>query len=457
MKRLSAVVSIALALVFTVRAQSDAELRSVTEKDRSSRTADGKLMTLPAGEHVIRGFVYMDNRHFTEAKDHFQKVLDAYPTDPLIQRALFGMGRSLMWERQYEKAIPFFDRVSREFPASKDGREGLAFKGACNVRLGKNADAAKVYEQYTVMYPTGERIESAYLNVIDALREAGKDADANAWVDKTRTRFPGSVTEANALHARLRMQINRGRWADAEATAALMQAQVKFAGSMTGTDEVKYLRALTIEKQNKRADAVAIYSSIVDTGTSYYGGLAADKLAAYSNRVKKTVEVTPKISQDFPAAFRADVVREAKKRKLDPRFVLAIMKQESTFRPGVKSPSAARGLLQLVMDTALKYNKKAGYPNLQPDDLYQPSVNIAIGCEYLADLRSQFGGLNEAIAASYNGGEDNAARWLNRSKPKEAAIFASEVGFAETKNYVFKVMTNYRIYRDLYDENLNRR
>ena len=89
--------------------------------------------------------------------------------------------------------------------------------------------------------------------------------------------------------------------------------------------------------------------------------------------------------------------------------------------------------------------------------MYNPTVNIAIGSVYVAELKDQFDGVYEAIAASYNGGEDNAARWLNRSKPKEAGIFASEVGFAETKNYVFKVMNNYRAYRDLYDENLNRR
>ena len=139
------------------------------------------------------------------------------------------------------------------------------------------------------------------------------------------------------------------------------------------------------------------------------------------------------------------------------RSVLAIMKQESSFRASAKSPAAARGLLQLVYDTALKYNKKAGYPNLQPDDLYSPSVNIAVGSTYIADLKDEFGGLYEAIAASYNGGEDNAARWLNRSKPKDPGIFAAEVGFAESKAYVFKVMNNYRIYRELYTEDLNRR
>ncbi|HLM60303.1 MAG TPA: hypothetical protein VK308_05850, partial [Pyrinomonadaceae bacterium] len=75
----------------------------------------------------------------------------------------------------------------------------------------------------------------------------------------------------------------------------------------------------------------------------------------------------------------------------------------------------------------------------------------------IADLKKEFGGLYEAIAASYNGGEDNAARWLARSNPKDAGIFASEVGFAETKNYVFKVMNNYRVYRELYTEDLVKR
>ncbi|MGH9818771.1 MAG: transglycosylase SLT domain-containing protein, partial [Pyrinomonadaceae bacterium] len=110
-----------------------------------------------------------------------------------------------------------------------------------------------------------------------------------------------------------------------------------------------------------------------------------------------------------------------------------------------------------VYDTALKYNKAAGYPDLQPDDLYTPSVNIAVGTEYIAELSKEFGGLYEAVAASYNGGEDNAARWLNRSRPKEAGIFTSEIGFAETKTYVGKVMNYYRVYQGLYDENLNRR
>ena len=169
------------------------------------------------------------------------------------------------------------------------------------------------------------------------------------------------------------------------------------------------------------------------------------------------MSISANLVKDYPIVYRPELLRYGKMRNVDPRFILAIMKQESSFRAAAKSPSAARGLLQLVFDTALKYNKQAGYPNLDAEDLYRPEVNIAIGSTYMSALKTQFGGLYEAIAASYNGGEDNAARWLERSRPKDAGIFASEVGFAESKNYVFKVMNNYRAYRELYTEDLLRR
>src|SRR3982751_5665066 len=185
-------------------AQSDAELRATIEKDKASRNSQGRLLTLAAAEHIARANIYLDNRHFPEAREQAQMVIQYYPTDPAIARALFVMGRAYMWEREYAKAIPFFDRVTKEYPDTKDGREALSFDGACHVRLGQNAEAAKLYEQYTVMYPTGERIDSAYLNVIDALREAKEYDAADAWVNKTQDRFPGSPTAINALHARLR-------------------------------------------------------------------------------------------------------------------------------------------------------------------------------------------------------------------------------------------------------------
>jgi soluble lytic murein transglycosylase len=443
---------------FFAQTYGDAALSQVTVKDRSTRDASGKLKTLSAAEHLYRAEVYSTNRHFPEAREHWQKVFENYPSDAGMAKALMGTGRSFMWERDYAQAIIYFDKAVRDYANTKEGRESLAFKGACLVRLGKNIEAANAYQLYTTMFPTGERIETSYLNIIDALREAKRYDEANVWVDKTVQRFSEMPTATNALQARIRLEISRQNWQKAVEAADALRSTNNFRGSMTSLDETNYLKAFALEKLNRKAEAIAVYSLIAPSFNSYYSGLATDRLNKLSpNKLTRTASVSSNLAGEFPILYRSELLRYSKTKNIDPRFILAIMKQESSFRATAKSPSAARGLLQLVYDTAIKYNQQAGFPQMQADDLYQPAVNIAIGSTYIADLKNQFNGLYEAIAASYNGGEDNAARWLNRSNPKDAGIFAAEVGFAETKNYVFKVMNNYRVYRELYTEDLVRK
>ncbi len=463
-------IALILLVLFTAapaQVYNDATLAQVREKDTAERIANGKPPLLSAAEHLYRADVYHSNRAFPQAREHWLMVIQNYPGDAGMSKAFFGMGRSLMWERQYAAAIPWFDRAVSDFSQTKDGREALAFKGACLIRLGRNLEAAQVYEQYTVMFPTGERIDGAYLNIIDALREDGKYDDANAWVDKTRARFAGLPAETNALFARLRIEIYRGQWDAAIKTSDEMNALNDFGGTMTSRDEVTFLKAFALERSGRKADAINFYFAVSDSATSYYGGLATERLmsltgsdaARKAQAAGRTAQVrmsAAKLLGQYPAPYNSELLMYSKSRGIDPRFVLAIMKQESSFRANAKSPAAARGLLQLTVDAAARYNAKAGVPNLQAESLYQPGVNINIGSVYIAELKKQFS-LYEAIAASFNGGEDNAARWLNRSRPKEAPIFASEVGFAETKNYVFKVMSNYRVYRELYTEDLRRK
>lgn len=448
MKNLFSTFAVVVLFCAATYQQSDSALRRTVSADAVSRDNVGKLRMLSAAEHLARAEAYSSNRMFPQAREHWQIVFDNYPNDAGIPKALFGTARSYMWERQYEKAIFWFDKLTAAHLYTKDGREGLAFKGASYVRLGKNLEAVKAYEQYITAFPQGERIESAHLNIIDAFREARRYDDANIWVDRTAAKFAGKPAEINALHARLRMEIFREKWDGAIQAADRLLNRGRFAGSMAGSDEVKYLKAFALEKAGRKAEAVSAYSSLVDA--SYYGDLASDKNKATRSYASRSVA-------EYPVMYRTEILQSAKKYKIDPRFVLAIMKQESSFNAAAKSPAGARGLLQLVFDTALKYNKKAGFATLDPDDLYRPATNIAIGSTYIGDLKDQFGGLYEAIAASYNGGEDNVVRWLARSNTKEAGIFASEVGFAETKAYVFKVMNNYRAYRELYTEDLIRR
>lgn len=159
----------------------------------------------------------------------------------------------------------------------------------------------------------------------------------------------------------------------------------------------------------------------------------------------------------YPAPYRAALLEYAPPRGVDPRFVLSIMRQESRFRPEAKSLSAARGLMQFIPATADAMAEQLGKKSFVQDDLYNPRVAILFGSQYLGNLFKQFPGMPQAVAASYNGGEGNVARWTARARTDEPDRYVPEVAYAQSKDYVYKVLANFRVYQTLYTEQLRPR
>jgi len=465
-----AIISIAL---FGISPGRSSRALSQSVKDRTlaatrqteRRDSGGQLLKLSANEHLRRANVFMSNRAFDEARDHWQAFLRFYPNHESVPEALLGIGRSYYQSRRYADAYEIFESLARQFPATKEGREGLNFGGSALLRLGRPSEAVTQYTRYIDRYPAGERIETAHLNVIDSLREGGRPQDAIAWITRTTQRFAGTATDINAEFARLRLDVAEGDWHHAITVATNLSRRNFSKGVLTTTAEITYLKAYSLERAHQREDAIAAYLSIPDSPTSYYGWLASERLVALtgsnrsrsiSSRIEKVNSQIDAAEDLYPAPYRLAVVRAARARQLDPRFVLSIIRQESVFKPFAKSPAGARGLLQLTIDAAQKYAPGAGLKTVKENQLYQPETSIVVGSEYLAHLATLFPKLLEPVAASYNGGEDNVARWIKRAKHQDPGVFTAEVGFEETKDYVQKVMTNYRAYKRLYTADLAR-
>ncbi len=444
--------------------QGDDALVLTRRLDTQGRGIDGELPQLSPQEHLRRAAVYLANRAFAEARNHWQTLIGRYPTDANVPAALFGVGRSLYVERRYAEALPFFARLGREFSGQKEGREGFYYVAATVLRMSRPADAAAQYIEYANRFPQGERIENAYLNAIDSYREAGLTAEAIRWINLTREKYKGMATDTNALFARLRLDVAGSDWASAVRTADELRASALPTGAQTTKDEIAYLRAYSLERAQQTAQAAAAYQAITDRVSSYYGGLATEHLhdlgGAYKRaamtRAASVRSESLSAAGAYPVPFRDVLLKAVQGRNVDARFVLAIMRTESSYNPRARSQAGARGLLQLTIDAAAKYGAGAGLPRVTEDDLYRPEVNIPIGVEYLAELFRMFSNLPEAVAASYNGGEDNVARWVQRARQKDHGIFTAEVGFTESKDYVFKVMAFYRTYQQLYTADLKR-
>jgi soluble lytic murein transglycosylase len=451
---------------FATQSASETTLAAVRRSDAAGRDARGNLKKLAPPEHMRRAAVYLSVRAFAEARAHWQTLIDNYPQDPRVPEAMLGIGRSYFLEKVYENGYRIFNQIVQDYGTTKEGREALNFSAASLLRMGRFPESAARYAEYVNRFPNGERIDTAHLNVIDTLREANQPADALLWVNRTRQRFAGSAVETNAMFAALRLYIAENQWSDAVNIADQLLQRSFSKAVQTSRAEVSYLKAFSLEKAGRKGEAFNAYLTVPDSIESYYGWLATQHLNALAgpSRAEIVAEregqvnlAIDSVADGYPAPYRQAILRAAKARKLDPRFILALIRQESVFKPLAKSPAGARGLLQLTMDAAQKYGPGAGLNALRENQLYQPDTSITVGAEYIEHLATLFPGMLEPIAASYNGGEDNVARWLARAKRNDPGVFTAEVGFDETKGYVQKVMSNYRVYRRLYTADLLRR
>ena len=448
------------------QAATETTLASVRRSDAADRDAKGNLRKLAPAEHMRRAAIYLSVRAFAEARAHWQILLDKYPQDSRVPEAMLGIGRSYFLEKIYQDGYVVFNRLAQEYAGTKEGREALNFSAASLLRMGKFSEAAARYAEYVDRFPDGERIDTAHLNVIDTFREANRPAEALQWVARTRQRFAGTAVETNAMFAALRLYVAEDQWADAVNIANQLLKRSFPKAVLTSAAEVAYLKGFSLEQAGRKEEALTAYMVVPDSIESYYGWLTSQRLAALAGtsreeivakRQERVNSAIDSVADDYPAPYRQAILSAAKSRKLDPRFILALIRQESVFKPLAKSPAGARGLLQLTMDAAQKYGPGAGLNALRENQLYQPETSITVGAEYLEHLSKLFPQMLEPIAASYNGGEDNVARWLERSKRTDPGVFTAEVGFEETKGYVQKVMSNYRVYRKLYTPDLIRK
>ena len=165
-----------------------------------------------------------------------------------------------------------------------------------------------------------------------------------------------------------------------------------------------------------------------------------DRCINTSERTKSVID----LEQRFPMPFKEAVIQRAKQIDLDPAYVYGLIRQESRFIMDARSGVGASGLMQVMPATAKWTAKKIGLTNFTADQITDRDTNIAIGTGYLKLVLDDFAGSMPLAAAAYNAGPSRPRNWRGASGAPvmEAAIWAENVPFAETRDYVKKVLSN---------------
>ena len=146
-------------------------------------------------------------------------------------------------------------------------------------------------------------------------------------------------------------------------------------------------------------------------------------------------------NQRFPMPFHDAVLNHSRAIGLDPAYVYGLIRQESRFIMDARSGVGASGLMQVMPATARWTARKIGMTNFTPSMINDRDTNITIGTAYLKLALDDFEGSMAMAAAGYNAGPGRPRSWRN-GPTLEAAIWAENVPFAETRDYVKKVLSN---------------
>ncbi len=165
--------------------------------------------------------------------------------------------------------------------------------------------------------------------------------------------------------------------------------------------------------------------------------------AAYSpNRMK-----ADKFERSDRIPFASYVHEISRTMDIDPYLILAIMRSESGFNSRALSNAGAQGLMQLMPYTAIRLSKLFEDPDFKLDQLQVADTNITYGSLYLSLLLHYYGGHEIPAVAAYNAGPNIVNKWLKECQGCPNDAFVEFIPYAETRNYVKKVMSTFTAFR----------
>lgn len=151
----------------------------------------------------------------------------------------------------------------------------------------------------------------------------------------------------------------------------------------------------------------------------------------------------------YPLRYEDEITASAATHGVDPYLVAAVIRSESSWDPEASSHQGARGLMQLMPETAQDMVAKGlvDGKRYSCENLEDPTVNIEYGCAYLSYLLTYFNGATDRAIAAYNAGMGNVDGWAKQDK-----LLHNAITFPETQAYLVRVNMAKARYQELYPQ-----
>jgi soluble lytic murein transglycosylase len=410
--------------------------REVGNREYYVRLAHEFVRTFPESswsEEVLNNLAshYIRDNEDDQADQVFRELIANYPESRHAERASWKVGWWSYKNGRFDDAARVFEAAAARYDRSDYRPAYLYWAARAHDRLNNRTVAGDRYALVTTDYLNsyyGRLASGALASRGDARARGGRpviEAATTGGSSDSGSLAPEPRTPPNA--AIVRHLISAGLLADAER-------------------ELLHAQRLHGELPVVQATLAWIYNR---NGEYRRGTLLMKR--AYPQHLAAGGEDLPAemLRVVFPLHFWPLIRAHAQQRKLDPYLMTALVAQESTFIPDIRSSANAIGLMQIIPSTGRRYARTLGIRRFSPAMLARPDTNVRLGTAYFSDLVRRFGDDHLALA-SYNAGEHQVSRWLAERPGLDREEFIDDIPFPETQNYVKRILGMAEDYRRLY-------
>ena len=422
-------------------------IRELGQRDEYLKTVRRIVADFPGGSWAEEALNDLANRYIRQDDDEstdqtLRELYEKFPTGRYAERAAWKIGWRAYRRGAHGETARIFERAAADFPRSDYRPSWLYWAARAREALGDHSLAEARYALVATDYI------NTYYGRLVVKHVADRDNRAEQPRLIVNVQRSGESSPSDASNAGDR---------SLPPNAAIIRALLGLELYDQAVDELHYA-------QNMWGDSPAIQATLawsyrqqgqLASGTRQFELFRAaitTMKRAYPQFLAAAGEDLPKdiLRVIFPIGYWDLIQKYAAERHLDPYLVAALVGQESTFVPEIRSPAQAVGLMQLLPSTGRRY-----VTTLHPARRFSMNLlttaepNIEMGTAYLADLMKRFGQVHFALA-SYNAGEHRVARWISERPGVDRDEFIDDIPFPETQNYVKRILGTAEDYRRLY-------